>query len=107
MIVEMCMPSAVARQNNMVKGLMKESEEEMAKLNVGEKPEGPQEVLDEVFSPRVGITNMSRKIGRKQIAGTNVITPNKNTGAVLRTRGKIHDSAHTNVPSDEGSIQDT
>ena len=94
--VEMCMPSAVARQNNMVKGLMKESEEEMAKLNVGEKPEGPQEVLDEVFSPRVGITNMSRKIGRKQIAGTNVITPNKNT-ALYSEPAERFMTAHTQM----------
>ena len=94
--VEMCMPSAVAQQNNMVKGLLKESEEEMAKMSVGEKPEGPQEVLDEVFTPRVGIKNMSRHLGRRQVAGANVITPGKNT-ALYSGPSERFMTAHTQM----------
>ncbi len=94
--VEMCMPSAVAQQNNMVKGLLKESEEEMAKMAVGEKPEGPQEVLDEVFTPRVGTKNISRHIGRRQVAGANVITPGKNT-ALYSGPAERFMTAHTQM----------
>ena len=75
--VEMCMPSAVARQNNMVKGILKETEEELAKRIVMEKPKLPQEVLDEVFTPRIGTRNLSRHLGRRQIDGANVIMPEK------------------------------
>ena len=72
------------RQNNMVKGLMKESEEEMAKLR-SEKLKGLKKCSTKSFH-LAGITNMSRKIGRKQLAGTNVITLNKNTALYQNPR---------------------
>ena len=73
---DMCKPSAIARKQAMVNDFMANAQSELAKRAVGDKPEGPQEVLDKIFEPKYGNRNISRDIGQKH-QHSNVIEPEK------------------------------
>ena len=77
---DMCKPSLVARKQAMVNDVMREAEVDLQRRAVGEQPEGPQEVLDTIFAPKVGNRNISRDIGKKH-QQSNVIEASRETSA--------------------------
>ena len=62
-----------------VNDVMREAQIDIERRNgIHDQPEAPQEILNEIFTPKFGNRNISREIGKKH-ANSNIIAANKNS----------------------------